>query len=391
MLVRNMPMPITVPFSFIESFKAYENEVVSYTQRSADYPGGMFLMAKDQSFVNGQNMAKNRETAVNFKNLFIRNEENVARNLSVIDEEKCKRVLNRIRDMGLDKGEIGKDKTTGNKLADEAYMDQNFSKEFYEDMINAQNYCMMFEMNEDFLNIEGYERRLKEMLSTNATVLPLYEEQKKKLEDSKLQQDKLTDQKLSTDATVENLKARLEQSIADGDQDYTDMLRENIAELEKQSKEIWEIYIGYGEAEKAYEQSVNNLYKQADLKDSDYVTEGKLNTLKQLKEMFSDKQNRFIISSYVDLFAAYLLKNGIKIDGSYTNSQIFDEALEGRAVYNKESKETAVSQAQALQMGADASWRARRNHTKIYNKKVEYVTSGQYKKEYDELQKKEKK
>ena len=199
------------------------------------------------------------------------------------------------------------------------------------------------------------------------------------------------DQKLSTDATVENLKARLEQSIADGDQDYTDMLRENIAELEKQSKEIWEIYIGYGEAEKAYEQSVNNLYKQADLKDSDYVTEGKLNTLKQLKEMFSDKQNRFIISSYVDLFAAYLLKNGIKIDGSYTNSQIFDEALEGRAVYNKESKETAVSQAQALQMGADASWRARRNHTKIYNKKVEYVTSGQYKKEYDELQKKEKK
>ena len=165
------------------------------------------------------------------------------------------------------------------------------------------------------------------MLSTNNTVLPLYEEQKKKLAEDKLMMDKITEEKISVDATLSNLRRRLEESIRDGDQDYADMLRENLAEQEERSETLWQMFQGYEEAEKAHEQAMDQLYAMADLSEEDYVTEEKLNTLKQLQEMFSDKQNRFTISSYVDLFFAYLLKNGIKEDGSYTNSQIFDEVL----------------------------------------------------------------
>ncbi len=175
----------------------------------------------------------------------------------------------------------------------------------------------------------------------------------------------------------------------DGDQDYADMLRENLAEQEERSETLWQMFQGYEEAEKAHEQAMDQLYAMADLSEEDYVTEEKLNTLKQLQEMFSDKQNRFTISSYVDLFFAYLLKNGIKEDGSYTNSQIFDEVLSARAIYNDQTKEESMSQAQAFELGTEVSQEFSKVHTAAYEKRLKNIESGQYIKEFKELKKKE--
>ncbi len=45
----------------------------------------------------------------------------------------------------------------------------------------------------------------------------------------------------------------------DGDQDYADMLRENLAEQEERSETLWQMFQGYEEAERAHEQAMDQL------------------------------------------------------------------------------------------------------------------------------------
>jgi hypothetical protein len=56
--------------------------------------------------------------------------------------------------------------------------------------------------------------------------------------------------------------------------------------------------------------TLKELTSQMGIEDRDILTQEKLETLRELEKMFSDPKNRFVISTFVDYFQAYLLKNG---------------------------------------------------------------------------------
>ncbi|MBP3781763.1 MAG: hypothetical protein J6I68_00780, partial [Butyrivibrio sp.] len=92
----------------------------------------------------------------------------------------------------------------------------------------------------------------------------------------------------------------------------------------------------------------------------------------------------FMVSTYFDLFSAYLLKNGIKIDGSLVNANIYDESL-AEITRSKEGKAN-MSKSDALEMGKEVSTQARENAIQLFNAKQEYIKSGDYLKEYKALE-----
>ena len=395
---------------FVNKLREYENDEskVSYTLRSTDYAQDLFFMAKDQAYGKGRNLTANLDDAENFKNLFARDETNIARNLSVIDEEKCKRVMKRIRQMKLDKGTFGKDKKIGKKITEEAYLEQVFDKEFFEDMINAGNYCMMFEMNDDFLNLDGYEKQVREKLQTqkqakkkgsgsgsaggNDNILSVYEEYKEKLAEAKRDQESALEEIDMYDKQIEEYRVLKEKYQKEMLMSDVAGCEATIKNLEGHKAENQEKYEEAKKKEEIYEETVDKLYKQTGLADEDFVSTGKLQTLRELKKMFSKKENRFFISRYVILFQTYLMKNGIKEDGSFINSGIYDAVIDGHQSVNDQigNKGSKITNKQALDYGSSFAKQHKQAAETLFGMQQESVEKGEYKKEYKKLADREK-
>ncbi len=365
--------------------KEIAKDQVSYTIRSFDYPQGLFFMAKDEPYKDGFDMLRNQEVAVNFKNLFAKDTANVGKNLSVIDKDKCDSVIKRITEMGLTKGEIGKDKNK-KVIASEKYFEENFSKEFFEDMLNAMNYCIIFEADEDILSLTAYEEQISNVRGENG-VLDLLAKEKKALTNASRKKEKLD----------RDYKALLEQednfaNLMETDKENADIYRKSLAQVGQIREQTYKDLEAAQKEEKLRKEKVAALSASTEISNAEFISEDKLNTLKTLKKIFSDKKNRFIISTYVDLFMTYLLKMGIKVDGSLTNKEVFDKILAGRMVYKERNEEAgySISKKEALEVGELATGDLKKRYEDTFNIKLNNITKKKYPKDYDNRIKKEK-
>ena len=378
---------------FITNLKGYEDDKnkVAYTKRAFDYPQGMFFMAKEVSFRTGMDMIKNTPIAINFKNLFNRNDESVARNLSVLDEAKCNRVMKRMNALKLNgSGKIGVDEK-GEKIASEAYFDKNFSVEFFEDMINAQNFCMMFEMNNDFLNLEGYESQYANAKEIKSGIKHTYNKYFKELQFAEKRREVHFRDFEWSQAMADKLQIDRDAAAKDGDKERAAKYDIRINELKAEHKHSAERYKHYDFIVDSDQIQMDTIKRHFVMRDEDVLTPGKLTSMRNLSKMFSSRLNRFVISTYVDLFMAYLMKNGIKIDGSFANSEVYDDILKNRMVYNENDEKTgaSISKKEALEVGDNATASLKDVYEKAYNMKLEAITKGKYLYEYDAMHTKE--
>ncbi len=366
---------------------------VLYTKRHSDYPQGMFLMAKDMPCVEEADMLKNLDVATNFKNLFARDERNIGKNLSVIDEDKCKRVMDRLTKMGLvGTGKIGEDTARKKPIIDDSYIDENFSREFFEDMINAQNFCMMFERNDDFLNLVGYEEQVKKAKVDQKNVNEIYKKTRKGEKKADIQIGIYQQEISEINDAVERLKLVRADAEKKGDQATVEKINAQIVKMTDITSNSFGQFLKWDDEKESKKAQAGTLKNHYSIKYADLLTDSKVKTLKKLSEIFSNKNNRYVISTYVDYFQSYLLKNGIKVDGSFANCEIYDDILTNRAIYNEEDVKTdrSISVKEALEVGEDATKFLDENLKKTYELRLENIKKGTYQKDYKSRVEKEK-
>ncbi|MBO6137711.1 MAG: hypothetical protein J6O71_03775 [Lachnospiraceae bacterium] len=58
--------------------------------------------------------------------------------------------------------------------------------------------------------------------------------------------------------------------------------------------------------------------------------------------MFSDGRTRFIVSTFFKYVSAYMLKKGIRMDGVYTNQNVYEELLKEGSLADRDSQKAAL-------------------------------------------------
>ena len=379
---------------------------VTYTVSNSFQPQMLFMMAPQKSYTSVAGKIENTDVVVNFKNLLSNSKDNIGGNLAVVDAEKCDRVIKMVQELNLDQGKIsgGKD-----AIYDESFFKNQLknNKNFYEDMVNAMNFCIIYENGMDLFNTSAYSKQINKALTKsdpNSEIHQLWSD-KKSMEsqcDAIRQQErefeesirKLSDEydeykitMLRYNATPESVKKN-ELKIMDLAKKMDNVTKKinetknDLAMLKQVSSGIFEQF--YNASDKLSEQGTTYA-KQHNI---DLLSGKKLKSLEKAKEIFSDNRTRFMVSTYFDLFSAYLLKNGIKIDGSLVNVNIYDETMEERT-RSKLDKET-VTRNDALDMGKVISKDARENYDQLFDQKLDYIKSGKYLDEYKSLENKQK-
>ena len=391
-----------------QTFKEQEDSTikVNYTVSSSFQPKMMFLLAPDENISYASGKINATGTCNNFKNLINDDVESIGANLSVIDEEKCNNVINMVKDLKLDMGKISEGSGKEPALFDEAFFDKQLKEnpKFYVNMVNAMNLCIIFEANPDILRINDYKKNVESGISkytNNMQVLGQWDKAKKlekeyitaREESAKLEEQlrKLKDEQDSIEMQMARLKLASE-NPKENELKLKDLTRSSnkliteISELESKAKAALE---KKNKAFDAYDKADEELYKngkiQAEKFNPDHLKASKVDTLTAVRDMFSNNKTRFMVSTYFDLFSAYLLKKGIKIDGSLVNAQIFDEVLDEskRSELGKENLERK----DALDLGKMFSADMKGYSEELFKAKQDKIKSQGYLKEYASLEK----
>ena len=392
------------------TFKEQENSdlKVNYTVSSSFQPKMMFLLAPDENFSYASGKISATGTCNNFKNLLKDDFTNIGANLSVIDEDKCNSVIDMVKNLKLDMGKISQVTDANGKatsLYDEKFFDQKLKedKAFYTNMVNAMNLCIIFEAKPEMLRIEDYKKTVNTAFDKNShnmtkyvqweNVKKLESEYKKSKEDADKLDEKLRelqDQMESTEMEITRLKLASKdpkENMVTIEElyDKTSKIGDQINELTPQAEAAKEIrHTKFVLYDKAYEELYKDGKMEADKFNTDYLKTSKVDTLTAVRDMFSDNKTRFMVSTYFDLFSAYLLKKGIKIDGSLVNANIYDEVLEEstRSELGKENLERK----DALDLGKMFSMDMKKYSDEIFKAKQDNIKSGEYLKEYKSLE-----
>ncbi len=382
-------------WGFIKETQDYENDnsKVSFTKRAFDYPEAMFLMSKNDSDMANMHKTKYTDLATNFSNLFARDKTNVGRNLSVIDEDKCKRTIKRLSELGLIGSGSKNNANIKKNIISEEFFNKNFSADFFEDMINAENYCMMFEQNDDFLNLTDYKGqyfKAKQMSMEQNDAMKLRWES---LGDAQKKLNMLKSEKKTIEDYIIPVKLQIEQNRKDGEsEDNLEAQKTYITSLKQQAR-AKDKEIADCRKEIDHHWSIIHKAKDAYSPFIKYYSDEKLATLEELSKVFSDKRNRFMISHYVDLFISYLAKNGVKADGGFVNSDIYDTILRHRMVYRENNVKAgySISKPEALEVGDEATKDLTVKMEESFAAKTQYITSGKYLNDYKDMIKAKKK
>ena len=368
----------------------YENNPlnVSYTKTDFFVPQFLFFMAKDQAFDKATDKISNMDTTLTFQNFFQRNKKTVGKNLTVVDTEKCKRAMSLVRNMSLDTGKFEK---TGKGFAfDEEWLNENFTTDFYEDIINAQNFCMMFEMNKDYMRIDSYEEEVENRRAEGKDeFVSIYEQNKANLDEMNKQKDALYDQygrENQLHWKKKSALARAEAARQKASPDELEKLDANIRDLaaeveaiEKKKNEIDEQLNQLESDTTAIEEKLDIWLEKAGMEDYGVVSMDKLKVLKGARQMFSDNKTRFMVSTYFNYVSAYMLKNGISLAGEYTNLNTYNELLKER------SQAGFSSQTEALDLGDQISAAQNEKYQELFNMQRDYILKGTYAKDYQAL------
>ena len=393
------------------SYKEHENdtESVTFTISNSYHPQMMFFMAPPKSYVTASGKISGQQVCTNFKKLLSNDVDNIAGNLSVVDEKNCVNVVKLVKDLKLDMGKIAEPVANTTPIYEDEYFAKQLKEnpDFYVSMVNAMNFAIIFESGGDVLNIDGYSKQISSAYQEDKTESKIYNQwqmveiQEQTYNDSKdrIKGFKKEIRELTDECETKKNEVRRMKRNADELQKNALKIQDLTTEIDKISRKINEL-TSKNEAEikvndhlfKQYDDAVAQLNEMTEGKADQYNPEllrpQKLEALKQLKELFSDQKTRFMVSTYFDLFNAYLLKNGIKIDGSLVNANIYDETLNELARSDK-AKEN-MTRNDALDLGGDISKSTKISNTQYFEQKKKYITSGNYLKEYKALENKQK-
>ena len=385
--------------------KEQSTDEVTFTVSNSYHPQMLFFMAPEKGLTSATSKINAKSTVISFKNLLSDDVSNIAANLSVVDEEKCNNVIKMISDLKLDMGKISKPVATGKAIYEDDFFKEKLEKDpdFYVSMINAMNFCVLYENGNDSFNIPGYRRQIESAFTKAGNEKDMYtqweakeiaekeyDKMKAKVENYDKELKNLIDQRETLEMDMLRLKATPESVIhnslliqdksakmAELDSKINNLTRESEAQRTV-ANSVFDNYY------KVYEDLYKNGKAHAEQYDTMLLSPNKLNSLTKIQSIFSDPKTRFMVSTYFDLFSAYLLKNGIKIDGSLVNANIYDESL-AEITRSKEGKAN-MSKSDALVMGKEVSTQARENAIQLFNAKQEYIKSGDYLKEYKALE-----
>ncbi|MBP3784887.1 MAG: hypothetical protein J6I68_16755 [Butyrivibrio sp.] len=393
------------------TYKEHEQntEEVTFTISNSYHPQMMFFMAPPKSYATATSKIAGKSVCTSFKNLLADDVTNIAGNLSVVDEKNCVNVVKLVKDLKLDMGKIAEPAANTTPIYEDEYFSKQLKEnpDFYVSMVNAMNFCIIFESGNDVLNLNGYERQIDKAYKDGEKDSDIYKQwqevdiqekaysvSKDRIKGYKEKIRDLTDEVESKKTEVMRMKRNKEElqknklKIADLTTEI-DKLTEQINELTTMNEA--EIKVNDHLFDQ-YDKAVAKLNEMSDGKASQYNPEllrpQKLEALQQLKNMFSDQKTRFMVSTYFDLFNAYLLKNGIKIDGSLVNANIYDETL--NELTRSDKAKDNMTRNDALDFGSEISKKNKASNTEYFEQKKKYISSGDYLKEYKALENKQK-
>ncbi|MCR5102480.1 MAG: hypothetical protein K6B41_14120 [Butyrivibrio sp.] len=377
----------------IQRFNDEHNKTdkVTYANKTMYYYANMFFyLSEDESYEKADDKIKNIPTIENFNNMLLKDTKSVGSNLSVISEKKCNRVLDRLKKLGFGNGEIGKS-ATGEQIFNKEFFDKNFSEEFFVDMVNAMNLCILFEQEDDHLNMAKLESEIAQNANLEEVHSQEYEALSKAAEEMIKEYQEFEEKKKKATAQREEAE-RLQEEFDNKYGGPVNIPKEEMDKYLKTEKSIQNALAQENEFDaelskrsekiRDYNTQMNHVVATLSIdknKSAGDLSQSKLKTIYSIKEFFENDDNRYLVSKYFDLFNAYLLSKDIQINGKVRERQVYD------AVIDEMKQKNAGANTEALRVGEEIAKMSKEQNHQFFEATKNVFVKGEYKQNLKEL------